>query len=431
MKTLKTQVFVLGCGAGGFGAVYTLTQNKIFCIAADVNRGFGGNAVYNGVTCFEPGVSLDGVHTRLAEILIKNGGGQVQKSVPSNKLFCDEKFVENFSEPLISEGTNWGLSVQCKDGYEATLKRCQSLCPNPLDWRRFMTDEEFLGAAMESLIAENGEYFTGLFGFSYLSCKKEKGKIISVTVSDGRESIEITADYFLDCTGSIVFARDAGCEYVVGDNGDISGINGATLVFRVTKDRTKKLNLSAETDVSDWEQSRMKHTVSCFNMYPNGDINVNMLPTLSGEELMLLGENAEKTALARAVKYWEFLQKEKGLDGYEICKTFKLAVREDYRLVGKYVLTLEDILEGINPNKTYIAIADHPLDSHRIEGGCLKELPHPYGIPLECTETKEFENMFVVCRGASFSNAAASSTRLTRTMNSMGEGVAKHICKKI
>lgn len=431
MKTLKTDVFVLGAGASGFGACYTLAKNKVHCIAADINPGFGGNAVYSGVCCFEPGVSQEGIHEKLAEILLKNGGGEVQKSVPSNRLFCDEMFVESFSEPLISEGTRWGLSVASGDGYETTLKRCQSLSPDPLNWRRFMTDDEVLGEAMDGLVAENSEYFTGLFGYSYLSCKKENGKIISVTVTNGEEKIEINAKYFLDCTGSIVLARDAGCEYVLGNNGDTSTINGATLVFRVTKDKSKKISLTATEDVSVWAQTVMKRVVSCFNMYPNGDINVNMLPTISGAELIEFGDKAYDIALSRVIKYWEYLQCEKGLKDYEICKIFRLGIREDYRLIGKHVLSLDDILAGIVDGKDYIAIADHPLDSHRVEGGSLKELPHPYGIPLECTEPKEFDNMFVVCRGSSFSHVVASSARLTRTMISMGEGVAKHICSKI
>lgn len=427
MKIINTDVFVLGAGAAGFGACYALTKNKIHCVCADINPGFGGNAVYSGVCCFEPGVSLRGVHTRLAEILLKNGGGQVQKSVPSNRVFLEEKFVDNFCEPLISSGTNWGLSVESPDDYASTLKRCQSLCTSSADWRRFMTDEEFLGDAMDGLIAENSEYFTGLFGYCYSSCKTEKDKILSVTVTNGYEKIQVTAKYFLDCSGSIVFARDAGCEYTSGDNGDISSVNGATLVFRVTKNKAKKLNLHSEADVSDWIENRMRQTVSCFNMYPNGDINVNMLPTISGAELLELGDKAYETALARVIKYWEFLQKERGMSDYEICKVFRLGIREDYRLKGKQLLSLDDILAGIDPDKSYIAIADHPLDSHRVSGGSIKELPHPYGIPLECTETKEFNNMFVVCRGSSFSHVAASSARLTRTMISMGEGVAKHI----
>jgi hypothetical protein len=41
--------------------------------------------------------------------------------------------------------------------------------------------------------------------------------------------------------------------------------------------------------------------------------------------------------------------------------------------------------------------------------------------------TKEFENLFVACRGASFTHIAGSSARLSRTVLSMGEGVGEYI----
>ena len=59
------------------------------------------------------------------------------------------------------------------------------------------------------------------------------------------------------------------------------------------------------------------------------------------------------------------------------------------------------------------------------KGGMCRELTYPYEIPLECTMAKEFDNVFVACRGASFSHIASSTIRLTRTVMSMGEGVGE------
>ena len=77
-----------------------------------------------------------------------------------------------------------------------------------------------------------------------------------------------------------------------------------------------------------------------------------------------------------------------------------------------------------------VAIADHMMDVHG-DNGLAKELDIPYEIPLECTMTKEFENLFVACRGASFSHIAASSARLSRTMLSLGEGVGEYLTERI
>ena len=77
-----------------------------------------------------------------------------------------------------------------------------------------------------------------------------------------------------------------------------------------------------------------------------------------------------------------------------------------------------------------VAIADHALDIHG-KGGMCRELEYPYEIPIECAMTKEFDNLLVACRGASFSHIAASSARLSRAMMSMGEGVGEYISEKL
>ena len=77
MRELHTDVMILGAGGGGFGACWELTRRGVSVVIADSNPGFGGNAVYSGVSCWEPGVSLEGVHRILARRLLQNGGGQI------------------------------------------------------------------------------------------------------------------------------------------------------------------------------------------------------------------------------------------------------------------------------------------------------------------------------------------------------------------
>ena len=92
-------------------------------------------------------------------------------------------------------------------------------------------------------------------------------------------------------------------------------------------------------------------------------------------------------------------------------------------LIDKY--NYEDPYKLWKKGKT-AALGDHALDVHG-EGGMCRELTYPYEIPIECTETNEFDNLFVACRGASFSHIASASTRLSRTLMSLGEGVGEHL----
>lgn len=54
------------------------------------------------------------------------------------------------------------------------------------------------------------------------------------------------------------------------------------------------------------------------------------------------------------------------------------------------------------------------------EGHLCSELDVPYGVPFECLLPREFDNLLVACRGASFSHLTASSCRLSRTMMQLG-----------
>ncbi len=419
---------ILGAGAGGFGACSKLAEHNISTVIVDKNPGFGGTAVYSGVSCFEPGVSLDGIHRTLADKLMKNGGGEVQKSIPSRFTFSKDRTCADDSEPLVSPGYRWGLSAACGDRYEDTLKRCKSLCSSTRDLKRFMTDENALGAAMHEVISKHSQWVTPLFNHNYVRCKTQGRSIVSVTVSNGSEETEIFAKYFIDASGSIVLLRDAGCPYEIGQNADLSKVNGMTVVFRVTKEACPDIEVTCKEDISQWKEERLANVVSCFNMYPNGDININMLPTLTGKEYFDFGEKAYDVGICRVLAYWEHLQNlHAELKDYRIKKIFLPGIREDYRLVGKKVLTSDDIIHGINKAEKPIAIADHALDSHGSDGQLSGEVQEPYGIPIECTMPSEYDNAFAACRGASFSSVVASSARLTRTMMSMGEGVAKYI----
>lgn len=444
MRTIKTQVCVLGAGAGGTGCVYRLIKNGIKTVVVDKNPDFGGTAVFSGVDGWEPGVSLDGLHLLLKDELKKmNNACHIVESVPNLNIF-DSSAGFDWQKHSFQERP-WGFSMPTGCNYNDTLKRCISLRGKEGPMRRFQFEPECMSLAINNILKPYCEKLTTLFNYTYKFCISEIGVVKSIIVSNKSMDVEITADYFVDCSGDIVLARDAGCEYLYGTEGKeefnepsatekSDSINAVTYVFRIAKvtdishideipEEYKKINLGK------WEMEDMRKVISCFVKYPNGDINVNMLPTMQGSEYFHFGKNADEIGKARVYKYWNYLQTEKKMNGYTITHIFDAGVRESYRLNGKYVLKEQDLRAGTLPMRT-VAIADHMMDVHG--DNCLaKELDIPYEIPLECSMTKEFSNLFVACRGASFSHIAASSARLTRTMISMGEGVGEYLTEQI
>lgn len=175
------------------------------------------------------------------------------------------------------------------------------------------------------------------------------------------------------------------------------------------------------------------NTVSCFNLYPNGEINVNMLPTVKGSDYIKLKASADEVCRRLVYSYWNRLQNDYGMSGYKFMYLFPMpGIRESYRLKGRYVLTENDLLTGFEHQARrdeIISLANHARDTHG-SGGC-NELENPYGIPFSCMLPKEYDNLYVCCRGASFSHIAASSARLSRTMLSLGEAAAHAVIMQI
>lgn len=440
MKNIKVQVCVIGAGAGGIGCAYRLIKRGISVAIVDKNADYGGTMTFGGIDGWEPGVSLDGMHRLISEELerMPNGAHAVER-VPSRALIdpagINDTVVDCFAE------RPWGYNAPMGKTYEDTLFREKGI--------RYQFDGDCFIQAVRNIFAPYADCLTELFGFRYLSCKKDGDRIVSVTVTDGKEEISVSADVFVDASGDIVLARDAGCAYAFGTEGaDAYGepsareesdtVNAVTYAFRVAK-TDDPYHIDAippeqeAVDLGQWKDSDMRRRVSLCVRYPNGDLHFNMLPTMQGAEYFALGDRADVIGRARVYAYWNYLQKEKGLCGYTLKRVYDAGIRESYRLKGKYILKEQDLRAGLLRQPKIgrtVAIADHAMDIHGKNRMC-NEVEMSYEIPLECAMTNEFQNLFVACRGASFTHIAASSVRLSRTMLSMGEGVGEYIAEQL
>jgi hypothetical protein len=171
---------------------------------------------------------------------------------------------------------------------------------------------------------------------------------------------------------------------------------------------------------------------------PRGDLIVNMLPTMEGEEFMRLGYLKAREECQRRVRaHWHDLQTRCAeFRGYRLDWIApQLGVRETQRVVGEYVLTQLDLDAGLSGQKhpDIIAIADHPCDTHGGHNKGIQPLREPYGVPYRCLVPKGQRNLLIACRAASFSSIAASSCRLSRTMMLLGQaaGTAVALAKEL
>ncbi|MDQ7950108.1 MAG: FAD-dependent oxidoreductase, partial [Pedobacter sp.] len=116
--------------------------------------------------------------------------------------------------------------------------------------------------------------------------------------------------------------------------------------------------------------------------------------------------------------------------GFEEAHFTKMApfigIRETRRIVGKYVLTSNDIL-GCKRFDDSIAVASYPLDIHHPEGGgcTLTWCGDCYDIPYRSLLPQKIENLLVAGRCISTTHEAMSAIRVMAPCMAMGEAAGR------
>ncbi|MAS37700.1 MAG: hypothetical protein CL610_27135 [Anaerolineaceae bacterium] len=432
MNTYETDILIVGGGSGGFGAAIRAARHnpdaKILLI--DTMSKLGGTSTVGGVNNWEPGIGGPGVHYELYERL-----SQQPNAIGVGKTVHFYKPEEPY-----------GLSVIDPDcPYESSLRR--SALPRD-QWRRVHFEPDLMADLMLTMLTEAGVDVRLRSRFK--DVRVEGRRIVSVVVQplDGGEAYEVRSKLYVDCSGGCHLAGAAECQMAFGEEAydlyeepsapDTPApiVNGTTQVFRASRAETAGVDPLPEEaqspDVQAWLAANNPGTA--ITEYPNGDLCLNVLPTMQGKEFHSMSyEEAQRVGQARVYAHWHRMQTQYGFDHYRFHSMFPLVgIRESHRLVGRFVLREQDVRAGILHQEhadEVIAFGDHALDTHgerRVKGPKLGELEQPYGVPYECLLPQEYDNMITASRGSSFSHIGASSCRLSRTMMGMGEaaGVA-------
>ncbi len=421
---IKTDICIVGGGSGGFGSAISAlreSQGNLKVLLIDENSQLGGNSTVGGVNAWEPGIGGPGIHKEIFSMLSKNpinaGFGRYTKFGPKDRF--------------------WGMVEQDNTvSYEDTLRRKRG--------GRFIFEPYAMSEVMRNMLLNSEKEAEIMLNTVFIESHVMGQRIQSIKVYNKEEDkfYIIEAKMFIDCTADIELARKSGCETAFGEDEkakymepsapDLAKpvVNGITQIFRVTPTNERRVDELPkwvhETDAFEWANAQRPTLV--LNVYPNGDINLNTLPTMEGETYFKLSpKERNKQIVARTYAIWHIYQTELGFDNYSL-KYFapRLGIRESYRLIGQYVLKETDIKAGFMKqakNSEIIAFGDHAIDNHSTEKKTkkLEELNLPYGIPYSSLVPKEIENLAVACRGASFSHIAAGSCRLSRTMMALGE----------
>ena len=443
MSQSKYDLCVIGAGSGGIGAALAAARMGLSVLLIEKSDTLGGNAVRGGVHNWEPGVGGTSfpfeIYQRLQKIpnavaIVRMARHCVvpqpgEPAYPGGEALPDPAatYADSMQRHSLKE-----LSPEEKFGRSSAF-------------RSIVFEPEAYLRVVGEMLAETGKC-TILTNTAFRELRVKNGSIESLILENGEE---VRASFFVDSTADAKLCQAAGCELMRGQEArDTFGepdapeqasskVNAVTLIYRITPREHAAVDpLMADVPAECWWQARFPASLN--SGYANGDFNMNMLPTMQGEEFLHLGYPAAYAECRRRVlAHWHNLQTRPDFPEFQRYTISWIApalgVRETVRVVGEYILTEHDILKGISrqTDPDIITLADHAMDRHGEGGGCV-ELREPYGVPYRCLLPKGINNLLVACRGASFSSIAASSCRLSRTMMALGHaaGVATALAKE-
>ena len=395
-------VAVVGGGSAGFAAAWSAAKRGADVVLVEREDALGGTSTIGGVSSWEPVCGARGLPEIVYERLKKEGQAGVYRFV-HHRYWPEKDGIPQFPGAL--------LEIDRDAPYSATLRRHG---PGMVDEKWFRTncrgvifDPDAMSRLMRKMLDETGRCRV-IMGTSFVSAELEGGRITTLRLSGGTV---LEPKIVIDACGAV--AKSVGCELMKSDKP-----NGASLIYRVARSD----GAPAPSDPPQRCWWRENYPSAFCMVLPNGEIAVNMLPTISGEEVRRLGESAAYEESRRRVEaHWRWMQtKWPEFSGWRISRTSsRLALRETFRVCGDYVLTGDDVRQGVRPADE-IASADHALDAHGGEGFG-GELKAPYGIPYRCLVAAGMDNLLLAGRIASFDTWAASSCRLSRTMMKLGE----------
>ena len=443
---IRCELAVIGGGSGGFGAALAAARMGVDVVLVERGDRLGGNSVRSGVTAWEMGAGGTGipfdVYRRLRAV-----PGAVGIYTRGRHMSTFDPAREAYRYP---GGENL---IDPAQHYTNTLRRWvpEGLPQREIEefrrrmWHGVVFEPDVMAATMLEMLRETGRCRV-MLNATFAGVQGDPERIHAAVLSDGRR---VVADVYVDSTGDGAVCAAAGCAMMSGQEArsvfDEPGapekptakVNGVTLIYRVAKAVEPRVDpLPAGVPTNCWWAARFPS--AAINQYPNGDLNVNMLPTMDGAEFLRRGHgDAMEECRRRVAAHWHHVQTACAeFRGFTLCWVAPApGIRESRRVVGEYVLTQHDLLAGVAAQKhaDIICIADHSMDTHGGHTKASGEVPGPYGVPYRCLVPKGRRNLLVACRAASFSSIAASSCRLSRTMMQLGQaaGTAAALAKDL
>ncbi len=282
---------------------------------------------------------------------------------------------------------------------------------------------------LDKLLHEQHERLTVLFNSFACGVTAGGGRIHSVQIANKDGLVDVHPRVVVDCTGDADVAAWAGAGFEQN-----SEVQPLTLHFRIGNVR-KTPNLSqncraALAKAQNAGQLPFYYGPGVMFLYHESEVYIHGVRVPASPTDAADLTRAEMQGRADAWAMFEAWKRD--VPGFEQAYFIEaypwIGVRESRRLIGQYVLSEEDLMQGrrfddaiatgcwyldLHPNKTTVGSAND-FSPQKVQ-------PDPYDIPYRALLPREIENLLVAGRCHSATRGAHASTRVTATAMAMGE----------
>ena len=277
----------------------------------------------------------------------------------------------------------------------------------------------------------------------------EKIKAVNTVGKFG--NLSFSAEVFVDATGDGDLAVQSGCRYEMGREGD-GLVQPVTLMFVIDGvDPNQPLLCRHEEDYTDLGDGReyldlchracrtgeLPENVNIVRLYATGVNTERMVNATQENRIDPLNPTdvfkAEASLRRQIGKIVDFLKN--NIPGFADIRikgsASTLGVRESRRILGRYQLTEQDLMEGRTYPDSIVHKANFCLDIHNPSGAgqAVHEercpvTPKPYDIPFSAMCPIGCDNLITAGRCISGTHVAHSSYRVMRICMAMGQAAA-------
>jgi len=285
-------------------------------------------------------------------------------------------------------------------------------------------DHEILAVVLQELLLKRGVKL--LLHTRFVDAAVSDGRISECIVCGKSGPEALRARQFIDCSGEGELARAAGCTTLKGRPEDGLQLPMSLMFFvRHVDDKHVRVQMP-----EGWLEPILDaEDLPMTSVWPNGPggnalkIKIPMFDS-SDTESMTAAEIRARQRMMQVLDYYQRQRKRPWL--LDHCSP-QIGIREGQRVLGDYVLTVEDLRAGRKFDDA-IARGVFYLDGHKPDDDKRTYiLPKnelrvpPYQIPLRCLLVRDARNLLVAGRCFSAEQLALSSARVMTTCAMMGQ----------